>query len=101
MASEAEVQVQEALHLVVEAEKHTPGPWTVDPMRGPDGELCFHSIIAGTDGWDCIASTWAGPNEANARLIAAAPSLFSYVQSRAAAGDTEARLLVEKIHGRS
>jgi hypothetical protein len=56
------------------AVKHiTPGPWCVESsLAGDNG---FHAIRAAGSG-DWIASTWAGPHEANARLIAAAPDLY-------------------------
>lgn len=58
-----------------------PAPWAVVPEFGgtePDPEdwlLCFHSIRDANG--NHVASTWAGPHEANARLIAAAPALYS------------------------
>lgn len=53
---------------------HTPGPWKVTEAKVTDGEVCFHEI-RGSDG-AALASTWAGPHEGNARLIATAPQLL-------------------------
>lgn len=53
---------------------HTPGPWSFCEARGPREELCFHEVIDLEN--NTVCSTWAGPNEANARLIAAAPELL-------------------------
>lgn len=62
-------------------EKHTPGPWKVRPQYGIDGKICFECIEnnaeVGSDNWKTIASTWAGPNPANAKLIAAAPTMLA------------------------
>ncbi len=56
--------------------KFTPGPWFVTEDRGMSDKLCYHAIRVGPHMWDeTIASTWAGPNAANAHLIAAAPDL--------------------------
>lgn len=54
---------------------HTPGPWLLAECGGLDGEIVFHTI----DDFDGnhLASTWAGPHIANARLITAAPELLS------------------------
>lgn len=47
--------------------EHTPGPWTVvPPLKGERRWM----VRTGTTGW-------VGPNEADARLIAAAPDLLT------------------------
>lgn len=57
-------------------------PWRVAEARGTNDESCFHEIIDANH--KTIASTWAGPNEANARLIAAAPELYEIVRKLSA-----------------
>ena len=85
--------------------KHTPGPW----------ELCDPGDYGDYDG-DCrvvlgrhmrLAVVFAGvgtaaeeQNEANARLIAAAPEMAAYIARRAAEGDVEAAEIMEVVHGR-
>ncbi len=63
---------------------HTPGPWTVEEAWGAEPgdplSLCFHEIRANGE---TIASTWASPHLANARLMAAAPELLLIVQQSA------------------
>ena len=60
--------------------KHTPGPWQVtidcgaNVIRAAEKEV-RDGVIAYMFS-DCVASTWGGVNEANARLIAAAPELL-------------------------
>ena len=60
--------------------KHTPGPWqgTIDcganVIRAAEKEV-RDGVIAYMFS-DYVASTWGGVNEANARLIAAAPELL-------------------------
>lgn len=54
---------------------HTPGPWIVTKARGTEDEICFHEIRDAEH--ITIASTWAGPHEANARLIARAPNMLA------------------------
>lgn len=81
------------------AVKHTPGPWSVrcDPSHydsatdiyGPDGNR-----IAQTCGQ--TSAEWI-PMEANARLIAAAPTMCDYIAKRAAAGDIEAKEILGVI----
>lgn len=62
------------------ASAHTPGPWVICEAHGIQGELCFHKIVCeATD--ETIASTWAGPHEANARLIASAPELLEALEA--------------------
>lgn len=52
--------------------KHTPGPWTTWGKADPS------QIIASKDGF--VAQTVGGNDEANARLIAAAPELLEALE---------------------
>jgi len=62
-------------------QKHTPGEWRTDPE-------CEHECVIGEDGMliaDCAIFGGEHPrhqdaNIANARLIAAAPELFQFVE---------------------
>ena len=75
---------------------HTPGPWVVDYLRtcdeivGPKNES-----IAQTGSW---MDSEKEEQHANARLIAAAPTMYDYIKARADAGDTDAKNILGVIH---
>jgi hypothetical protein len=52
--------------------------WSFELAGTPGGNGDYQRII-NADG-EYIASTWGGPNEANARLIAAAPELLAALE---------------------
>lgn len=71
--------------------KHTPGPWIFEnrdgdhPLNDQNGWGCHGLwavnggfILGDGAGWD---SGYQGPNEADARLIAAAPDMLELLQS--------------------
>ena len=68
--------------------QHTPGPWTVD-----------NQYIHGPDGIRFLAVAGDGAGQANARLIAAAPTMFDYLTLLALRGDNEAHEIIKKITG--
>lgn len=71
-------------------ESHTPGPWIVDGLTiesVPGGNICLLNL-----------ARQKAATDANARLIAAAPTMFDYVKSRAALGCSEAQQLLKSIH---
>ena len=75
---------------------HTPGPWIND-----GGLVCGQDIKHGGPSFDIFdASEWNGPElegQANARLIAAAPEMLTFVKE--VASDTYGRAsggLIEK-----
>lgn len=63
--------------------KHTPGPWKVIEGNDRNGK---YTRVAGTDGWGVLADCGMGlraafdEQEANARLIAAAPDMLALLQ---------------------
>lgn len=81
--------------------KHTPGPWVV---AGPNlidqadagvwgsGEFGFVICDMQRDGYE------DAEQEANAKLIAAAPAMYSLLAVRAGSGDNEARELIGRIN---
>ena len=69
--------------------QHTPGPWRTEPAPHRS-----HWILGATS----VALT-TEPNEANARLIAAAPTMFDYLTLLALRGDNEAHEIIKKIAG--
>ena len=75
-------------------EKHTPGPWTHkedNPTRiiGP-GDETIAAVYGGMVG-DMVQL-------ANARIIAAAPSIYEYVQNKAIDGDKDAQTFLESLN---
>ena len=77
MSTNTKTPAYTAESLAVSA-KHTPAPWRVDTQVGVMGA----EIHAGSGRYPVrIASTCSGPDEdANARLIAAAPELLAALQ---------------------
>ncbi|CAB3812158.1 hypothetical protein EUC41_08600 [Achromobacter denitrificans] len=82
--------------------KFTPGPWKVfDSMV--DGDTY------GIDGADGFAVVYYGyratedgiPKKADACLIAAAPTMYDFIEQRAAQGDQEAIQILGGIHANS
>jgi hypothetical protein len=65
--------------------KHTPGPWCIDPHQSPEQPL---TVFDGPNCGTLIAIVSGDPdepeNEANAKLIAAAPDLLAALERIAA-----------------
>lgn len=89
--------------------KFTPGPWEALPQNGA-GPMIVHRFETGNQmqptGLRLIAHMLARGNslqqdQANARLIAAAPTMADYIRIRAADGDAEAMKIWESINGAS
>lgn len=87
--------------------QHTSAPWVFGktsedrrlilggPSRRYVATVTIHQIPRHMGLWE------EGEREANARLIAASPTMFDYVQSRADAGCPEATKILEAINARS
>jgi hypothetical protein len=92
---------------------HTPGPWEYRPLKYDDWGWVRGPKQPEGD-WPLVACARSGtyetdaelaehrrnktdPYEANARLIAAAPALFEYVESSASAGCATAQALIASI----
>ena len=75
---------------------HTPGPWGINSYA----PVMSHIGITSKDGEVATVSGhgFAG-NASNAALIAAAPSMATYIAKRAALGDTEAVAILQEIEG--
>ena len=77
------------------ATKHTPGPWSYNELSanrvmGPDDQI--------------VAATYGGfvgsdEQEANTRLVSAAPAMYGYVSMKASEGDQDAKALLASIDG--
>jgi hypothetical protein len=77
--------------------KHTPGPW----RTGCGGESAYRETIIRADNLK-LAQVWSHtvPLDeaiANARLIAAAPTLFEYAKQQAEKGDENAARIIAEI----
>lgn len=81
--------------------EHTPGPWFVGDQIFDNegvGELVIqrdtpHGAIA-----VAVAIGGLAAQGANARLIAAAPTMYEYIASSASNGCVEASKILEAIH---
>jgi hypothetical protein len=86
--------------------KHTKGPWALEElhwrsMQTANGSRCVAFITAGRENVADVCDS-AGMTEeearANARLIAAAPTMHDYIQVRANDGDKQALSILEAIN---
>ena len=74
--------------------QYTPGPWQIDwniarlDIHADGGRLITSLRRPGDEAREAEA-------RANARLIAAAPAMYTYIERRAASGDAEAAALLE------
>lgn len=81
--------------------KHTPGPWEIAAERPP--ETSAEWLWIGPAGWKTRVArvvVYDGEQreqQANARLIAACPTMYDYIAKRAADGDADAQAIVEAI----
>ena len=76
--------------------EHTPGPWKVSELFA-DGEIIrvFRTYEVVTPEYDvCADLPWGGPirNEADARLIAAAPELLAALEAALASLEGQRRV---------
>ena len=77
--------------------QHTPGPWDVEPKGS-------RHFVDGADGLtvaylDRVGVRERAEIEANALLIASAPTMFDYLTLLALRGDNEAHEILKKIAG--
>jgi hypothetical protein len=88
--------------------KHTQEKWFIDPAT--DGRSrgfirCERGVTETNRGIAIcrVNETGIGYSEAqaNAKLIAAAPTMYEYIEARAAYGDSEAKAILENINARS
>ncbi|MBB5709298.1 hypothetical protein [Sphingomonas xinjiangensis] len=82
--------------------EHTPGPWVLNPFSAQvdcdkpsklGGLLPIAQMLWPTD------ERSEEETEANAQLIAAAPTMAAFIQKRADEGDLDAIQIMEAIHG--
>ena len=80
------------------ANQHTPGPWEVRSLIGENLSVCDPSIGPGLYP---LAQSIEGHTEreqlANARLIAAAPTMYEYIKRQADLGDLTAQSILATL----
>lgn len=88
--------------------KHTPGNWFVGETHKDDEGYTEIAVMASVDGRMVAPAVVVlqfpnvpGMQEANARLIAAAPTMYDFIEQRAAQGDQEAIQILGGIHANS
>ena len=81
--------------------KHTPGPWVVVGSRTKYVEARLVGSLmqeVAACGPTLADEGYGQQQEANARLIAAAPTMYEYIASSASNGCAEARKIMEAIN---
>jgi len=102
-------------------DKATPGPWTdhnwaitgptaadshearwaMDESARRSGQKPLYAVVAQAKPGHCVVATVHGETQAevdaNARLIAASPTMADYLRELAGAGDTRAAAILESI----
>lgn len=90
--------------------KHTPGPWKYS-FESPAVDSVWAIVTDRAGGIIANVNPETGPDatsapatrkmpaDANARLIAAAPTMYNFVASKAASGDNEALAIMGAING--
>lgn len=74
--------------------KHTPGPWRVSGHRlAAFAKLNGINVVVA----DCDQTLGYSESEANARLIAASPTMYEYINQRANEGDAHAAKIIASI----
>ena len=85
--------------------QHTPGPWELvhvpSSINDDNSQTIEHWKVEG-DGWEIYNTAFMPVSreerEANARLIAAAPTMYEFIASSASNGCAEARKIMEAIN---
>jgi hypothetical protein len=77
--------------------KHTPGPWITNDLsiEAEDRNAGPHTWVATCDSRGVNDRQ---DDEANAKLIAACPTMYGFISEKASAGDAEAKKILESIH---
>lgn len=91
---------------------HTPGPWKFKRTHGLSSDTWY--VITDADGFGPVVEVGGKDKsgqiaeakylitdpekiEANARLIAASPTMYSYILKKAEEGDAEARSIIANL----
>lgn len=86
--------------------KHTPGPWEITSHRPPYSEendfpgvgISIPDAELASGIHEDAIEVWGENSEANARLIAASPTMYDFVKKCAAEGNRDATRILEAIH---
>ena len=78
--------------------KHTPGPWGWDSTVWDYDPVQEAPWLVTTEGDRVLSGSIQCTSKANARLIAAAPVMYDYIEARAKAGDSDAQNILGVIH---
>lgn len=76
----------------------TPAPWHVDDG---DDVICAGGLVAvcyGGHNYNRQDPEYSAAMRANARLIAASPTMYEYVKKQAEKGDVDAQEIISAIH---
>ena len=81
------------------ATKHTHGPWRTGTTANTKYSIYerFGQQIAESFAGVFISNTPSSAREANARLIAASPTMYEYINQRANEGDAHAAKIIASI----
>ena len=77
-------------------QKHTKGPWEWTGDQPNDLHKHNDWLCGENEGVLCHGAPWP-VSEANARLIAASPSLYEYARKKAQSGDSEAMAMLDSL----
>lgn len=93
--------------------RHTPGPWRVENVnsdKGYDHDICLGYDVPRAGSPILVASVYFdeehdGPitqRQANwnAKLIAAAPTMYLFIERKAQEGDADAAAIIAAVSGR-
>jgi hypothetical protein len=78
--------------------KHTPAPWYWQYLQGRRVRLTTNAADVFTAALTDIDDAYIDIDEADARLIAAAPTMYDYIKAKADAGDAEAQAIMEAVN---
>jgi len=81
--------------------KGTKGPWQTDRNNCHAGQIATIHHCLNNDWVEIWSPDWPDDEEvqeANAKLIAASPRLFAYIESKAADGDPEAKEIIAGVY---
>ena len=82
--------------------KHTPGPWQTDRNNVHAGQIATIHHCLNNDWVEVWSKNWPDgedAQEANANLIAAAPTMYKYLTLLASRGDNKADEIIKEITG--
>lgn len=83
--------------------KYTPGPWTTDeddhdaPHQNIKVKAGKHHTVCTVWIDDAPVRDFNSTQQANARLIAASPTMYEYINQRASEGDAHAAKIIASI----